>query len=290
MSYPDQRILIVDGDQDAVRFLKRLMRPLGHIQSTWVSSLEQGMALLDEHDFAAVITDLGPGGLDHLVALRRAAPLVPLVVLTRSGDTIASQAIQLGAQESISHAELTTARLSQALRCAIVRKSAELELQRHAHYDQLTGLLNKHRFTRILDQRVAEQPEQPLTLLFLDLNDFKAINDTHGHRAGDVVLSVVGRRLLAATRACDAVARLSGDEFAVLMEGDPSAAAAERIRAAIMAPISHGAHHLVVGVSVGHASFPAQGRTAAALLEQADAAMYGDKRRQKGRTARATSA
>ncbi len=121
-----------------------------------------------------------------------------------------------------------------------------------------------------------------------DLNGFKAINDQHGHHAGDAVLAVVARRLCAALRADDLVARFGGDEFVVVAEGDPAVIPHEvvrRITAALTDPIHVGGLSHQVSAATGTVvALPGDGATAERLLSAADAAMYHDKRREDAHT------
>ena len=168
------------------------------------------------------------------------------------------------------------------------RRRLEAELTHQAYHDALTGLANRARFrdrvVAALD-RAGGSPER-IAVLFLDLDDFKRVNDSFGHAEGDRLLREVGERLLACTRGCDTVARLGGDEFAVLLTNVRDEAgivtAAERITRAMDAPVSLRGALVTVGVSIGiasaaHATYPD------ALLRNADVAMYGAKARGKGR-------
>ena len=114
-------------------------------------------------------------------------------------------------------------------------------------------------------------------LLYLDLDDFKLVNDTLGHEAGDQMLTVVGQRLRAAVKESDTVARIGGDEFTVVLRELPDAATAgkvaQRILEALAAPIWLGGEGRRLGVSVGIAAFPADGLDCDELLRRADAAM-----------------
>jgi diguanylate cyclase (GGDEF)-like protein len=149
-----------------------------------------------------------------------------------------------------------------------------------AMYDELTRLPRRQLlFDRIemLLRRVARH-ETRGAVLFLDLDDFKQVNDTHGHRAGDAVLLEVASRLKKSLRADDTVARVGGDEFVVLLGDmetrDAAGVVAQKLVEAVREPIKRGNLSIVVGLSVGIAMLPEDGQTSEALYENADAAMY----------------
>lgn len=180
---------------------------------------------------------------------------------------------------------------AQRLSLAVARHEREERLYRQAHYDALTGLPNRLLFReRFGDElRRVRDGAQGGALLYLDLDDFKQVNDTLGHAAGDQMLTVIGQRLRACVKESDTVARIGGDEFTVVLRAlsdDWAAAAiAERILGSLSAPIWLGGEGRRVGVSVGIAEFPADGLDGDELLRHADAAMYRAKQRGRGRIA-----
>ncbi|NRP71281.1 putative signaling protein [Ensifer psoraleae] len=164
---------------------------------------------------------------------------------------------------------------------AIERKRAEDRISFMAHHDALTGLPNRVLF----EAQVAGVLEairgrdQWAVLAFLDLDNFKLINDSLGHTAGDDLLKAVAERMRAAVRKSDMVVRVGGDEFILLLNGLPTErdivlSRLEDIRAAIAAPVQLNGRSLQVTCSMGVACFPNQGRTVSELLANADAAMY----------------
>jgi diguanylate cyclase (GGDEF)-like protein len=149
-----------------------------------------------------------------------------------------------------------------------------------ARRDQLTRLGNRLAFDEAIDGGLAQQ--RPLGLISLDLDDFKAVNDTLGHGAGDEVLQLVATRIRKCVRADDLVARIGGDEFTVLRLGATSQGeldeVARDIDAALSAPFTIGSHALDLHASVGIAFAPEDGRDAETLLRHADIALYRAKR------------
>jgi diguanylate cyclase (GGDEF)-like protein/PAS domain S-box-containing protein len=171
------------------------------------------------------------------------------------------------------------------------RKRLESKLIHDALHDPLTGLANRVLLRDHLERALARMGRGPgrVALLFVDLDDFKQVNDSFGHAAGDQILCRVAERLEASIRGEDVVGRQSGDEFAVLlgrvMDEGEAAATAERILGELRRPIGLGGAAIFVGGSIGVAVADAPGTTAEELLIQADAAMYAAKRSGKGRSA-----
>ena len=170
--------------------------------------------------------------------------------------------------------------LSVALCNARLHAELRVQAERNAHdarHDPLTGLPNRTQLQARLAEAVASRCA--VSVLLLDLDRFKPVNDTHGHEAGDQVLRVVAERLRTAVRPGDLVARLGGDEFAVLVaEGSDSGLLAERLQALVASPITFGELVLTVGASVGRATSPQDGTSPEALLRAADDDMYRVKR------------
>src|SRR5439155_5459997 len=155
-------------------------------------------------------------------------------------------------------------------------REAQIQLRQMALYDPLTGLANRAFFHEQLQHAVArrQEPPQETALLFVDLNDFKNVNDRWGHDVGDSVLAALGARIRQAIRAGDAAARLGGDEFAIVLGADVDPAEAvntvERLLQRIGEPIELGRGQLAVTASIGISL----GTDAETMLKEADAAMY----------------
>jgi diguanylate cyclase (GGDEF)-like protein len=164
----------------------------------------------------------------------------------------------------------------------------EEELRHQAFHDPLTGLANRLLFNDRMEHQVSlrRSLDGKVTVLFVDLDDFKNVNDEYGHATGDALLLGVAERLRASLRVGDTVARLGGDEFAVLLaEDDEPALVAQRILHSLDVPFQFGSHRVRVSASVGAASLSTDGvpeRVAEELLRSADVAMYAAKRGRKG--------
>jgi diguanylate cyclase (GGDEF)-like protein len=167
------------------------------------------------------------------------------------------------------------------------QKEAEARIAHMAHHDALTDLPNRTLFGTELESalRWLRRDEQ-LAVLFIDLDNFKNINDTLGHQVGDALLNTVAARLRDCIRETDVIARLGGDEFVVVQTkiGGPNDVAqfARRIREAIMQPYDIDDHHVVVDTSIGIAVAPGDGTTCDELIKNADLALYGAKASGRG--------
>lgn len=191
----------------------------------------------------------------------------------RNGEPVALPTVQLREAEAVGLAITDAARLM-------------ADARHRAQHDPLTGLANRARLDEHLTRRVAAA--QPLALLMLDLDRFKAVNDLYGHAAGDELLRTVARRVRSAIRTDDEAARLGGDEFVVLLAGadaERAAQKAEQLRTLLQQP--YGDIDVPVSASIGVATYPGSGRTASALLAAADEALYRAKHAGKNRVEQA---
>ena len=163
---------------------------------------------------------------------------------------------------------------------------AMADARREARTDELTGLANRRAFNEALASALrGRDDDSRLALLIIDLDNFKAINDALGHHRGDELLALVAPRIQLALRADDFLARIGGDEFAILLDGadgDLAAQIAGRIRAGLRRPLAVATRELVVGASVGIAVFPEDGDEPSELLRRADLAMYDSKAAHSG--------
>jgi diguanylate cyclase (GGDEF)-like protein len=198
------------------------------------------------------------------------APLLTLISEDKITAVVASAACAL----------LVIARFATAVR---EQERAQAQLAYQARCDPLTGLANRS----VLGDRLARAvpaPDDPVAVLYLDLDGFKEINDRYGHAAGDAVLRTVAGRLSQAVREQDLVARLGGDEFVLLCPGvtaDEAARLAERLISDVAWPVPFEGRYLTVGASIGVATRTSQPDEG--LLRVADAAMYEAKRQGRGR-------
>ncbi|MCP4303930.1 MAG: EAL domain-containing protein [bacterium] len=163
------------------------------------------------------------------------------------------------------------------------RAEDQQKLSYLARYDPLTGLINRYMFSDRLQRAItrARRTEELVALMFLDLDDFKTVNDHYGHATGDALLKQVAKRIVGAVRESDSVARIGGDEFTVILENgtrlEDAGQVAEKILDAVAEPYLVGSRELRVTTSIGIAMYPLDGDTSQALLRDADIAMYSAK-------------
>jgi diguanylate cyclase (GGDEF)-like protein len=219
----------------------------------------------------------------RLVFLGVALLTTPTVVVFHTRQPLASRLALLAATAVIGAAVL--ARFVYAVR---EQEAAQRQLAHQASHDQLTGLANRQDFAARLEHSLAAARSggSPPAVLFVDLDGFKPINDTHGHAAGDAVLVEVAKRLIATAHTTDLVARLGGDDFVVLCAGadpDELTLLASRVVEAVAVPIHVDTATLHVDASVGLAVATTGAESSATILRTADAAMYDAKRMGQGR-------
>ena len=269
---------------------------------THVERLPQAVGVLESLRIDAVLLVVAAaggseGGLEELARLRIRAPQVPVVILGEVDDEALSvQALQTGARGFLLMSEARTRLLTTTLYAAqgthrtILELNQAREQARHtATHDMLTGLANRHLFNDRLRQAVetARRSRQQVGVIFLDLDNFKTVNDTLGHAVGDGLLRAVAGHLSNALRGVDTAARFGGDEFAVLLTNlsnpQEAADAARRILDALGNPMRLKNHSMVITASLGIATFPRDGADPEELVEKADTAMYHAKERGRNR-------
>jgi len=285
------RVLLVSSDYRTARLIDELIHATWpHAQlltyPTWDAAAAQ--AVLD-HPGCCILLD-GPSDPGEratedtmmlLEYVRMSAPEVPILLLLEDDDEpLALLAVRDGAQDCLVKSELDAPALRRALTHAIERKRAEAQLAHQALHDQLTGLPNRVLFLDRLSVALerARRSGAQLAVLFLDFDNFKEINDTRGHAAGDRLLAVLGERVGALLRPMDTVARFGGDEFTFLFEDLTSerevVLIADRICQAARQPIDIDGVELSATVSVGIAMVADPTVAPETVIREADAAMY----------------
>ncbi|HEY7698775.1 MAG TPA: diguanylate cyclase, partial [Vicinamibacteria bacterium] len=284
-SLDDLPLLLVAGDEGAaVRVRQSLEEAIPDVAVELAPTLEEALDLVSRASFRAAVVDLegaSGSGLSSLQRLRRAQAALPLVALGALEDEgLRLRAMGAGAQDYLSKAALTGYVVRQSLRYAIERKRTEEKLAYLTHRDPLSGLFNRRLFRERLELAVREAAGQGsgLAVLLLDVDRFKAVNDSLGHGIGDRLLEVVAGRIQDNVKDGDVVARLGGDEFGVLLPNvageEEALEAAQRLLEAMVPPARLGDYEIVVTASIGVALYPDHGETAEEILQRADKAMY----------------
>ena len=286
----DARILIVDDQEPNVSLLKQLLSEAGYTRVSSTMNSREVCALHLENPYDLILLDLQMPGLDGfqvMAALKtnESDSYLPVIVITaQPGHKL--RALQAGAKDFVSKpfdlVEVKT-RIRNMLEVRLLYKKLEnynRTLEQKALYDSMTGLPNRDLFDDRLAHAIALATRHAWTLavMFLDLDRFKCINDTHGHAVGDGVLKEVAKRLLQHARDEDTVCRNGGDEFLyVLMNprgGENIQRIAESLVKAIGQPMDMGELRPVIKASIGIAIYPDNGTTGEQLIRNADAAMY----------------
>jgi len=280
------RVLLVEDDPRTAMMIGEMLRAvwaeglvIAHAQRVSDATQE----LLD-HGATCVLLDLPSeqsAPLAPLEQLHSGAPDAPIIVLSDyADDDLGVAAVKAGAQDYLLKSELNPSVLSRAVRYAVERKHSEVELAHLALHDPLTALPNRtlflDRLTVSLDR--SRRTGAPVAVLFLDVDRFKAINDSLGHPAGDRLLRVLADRFRAMLRPMDTVARFGGDEFTFLFEELESereaVLIAERISHSASLPLSLGDGETSVAVSIGIAMVSDPSVPPDHVIRDADKAMY----------------
>jgi diguanylate cyclase (GGDEF)-like protein len=289
------RVLLVEDDPDDQLLVREMLREAASdAVLTSCDRLAAGLGPITGGLADLVLLDLSlpdARGLDGLRQLRTLAPEVPIVILTGNTDAqIGVDAVQAGAQDYLVKGKVNGDQLARTMRHAVERQRNERHLAELALRDALTGLPNRVLFADRLDHALATTGRlraDELVVMFIDLDGFKAVNDEHGHGAGDELLVQAARRLLGRLRSADTIARLGGDEFVVLCEHvarESALAAAGRVSEALAQPYSLSTCEVTVSASVGVA-IALSHEDSGSLLKRADTAMYDAKRKGPGQTA-----
>lgn len=282
-------VLFVEDNEGDVDLACEYLSEAGTYRLEHVARLTDALDLLSRERVDVVLTDLSlpdAAGLDCVRRLSRAAPDAAVIVLSGQADEqLALQAIEMGVHDYLVKGQVSSDLLRRAVGRARERKRAEQRLARLARTDALTGVANRTAFLDHVALAIsrARRRQSQLALLFVDIDAFKAVNDTYGHDAGDRFLAEVAARMTRCIRPSDVVARLGGDEFGVLLDdvhGTPSVTAVvERVRAEFAAPIVLADTQLPIMASIGIAFLTETESDGRALLAAADTAMYSAKRR-----------
>jgi diguanylate cyclase (GGDEF)-like protein len=294
------RILHLEDDGADRELVALMLREAGlDCKITAVDNRTEFARALEHEVWDIILSDFALPVFDGLQALEiavRMCPNTPFIFVTGTmGEDIAVESLKSGATDYVLKQNIS--RLESAIRRALAERAerlrrqqaeeklaeSEAQLRHLAYHDSLTALPNR----AFLQDRLpgtlvaARRHGQKAALLFIDLDNFKSINDSLGHSIGDLVLKHIGERLLKTARANDIVARLGGDEFVVVLSGmnetTDAAIAANRVRHAIASDFFEQEHLLNTTCSIGISVFPDDGSDSETLLKKADIALFSAK-------------
>lgn len=289
-------LLIVEDDPDDVYLIKEYLNAdQRKIYSySHAKTLSAAISEIQNKQFDLILLDLGlpdSGGLEGLQTLNDFDCAAPIVVLTGVDDNaLGEEAIQMGAEDYLPKKIANTLLLSRSINYAIERHRLVLELKRKAELDPLTDLPNRAMIYDKLDFMIqqSERSGQDFSLVMLDFDKFKQINDTKGHRFGDLLLKAFADRLKNLMRKSDYVSRYGGDEFFMIVSNYDNKAELEELlekkRELMCAPYQFDFEgkkvQQKISISFGVMEWK-QGVSASNMLEQADQAMYSSKRSER---------
>jgi diguanylate cyclase (GGDEF)-like protein len=296
-------VLLVDDDLADRRIIRRtLAENAADVKIVEAVSVEEGLGILQNQSFDVILLDYklpGANGIEMVQKLRSRPDLGSIAIIMMSAsqnEALAVQCIESGAQDFIQKSDLQCLNLHRAIVHA--HKRFELEHKLHQNYlnvkhlaekDPLTGLSNRHHFNQMMDMLIIPggQSQVDIALLVMDLDNFKYINDTLGHDAGDRLLIEFATRVKKLLRRHESFARIGGDEFAIILNGIKSTQqvrlVAQRIHDSLKTPIKLGTAQVDCQASIGAAIYPLQANEKESLIKYADIAMYKAKADGKGK-------
>lgn len=285
------KILVVDDSKTNLALTKASLEKLGH-EVVPVDSGERAIEVFQIMIFDLIILDVVMVTMSGFETARRLREIavenwIPIIFLSGSvDDESIKQGIDAGGDDYLTkpYSEITLAAKVKAMqRIADMRhkliKISE-NLARLSSTDTLTGLYNRLQFDKSIIEKVAaaDRHNDKVALMFIDLDNFKLINDTFGHNIGDLLLKEVAKRFRACLRTDDFIARIGGDEFAVILSGiesiETAGIAAQKIIDVLSADFYLESHNIRIGASIGIACYPSEDTTKDNLLKHADVAMY----------------
>lgn len=280
------RILIVENDNGFIDTVSKHLAGAGFRRTNFLvaKTYEDALACVvkEKVHVALIDYDLMPRtGFELMEELERMGNPVPVIMVAETKDTnIDKGAMSRGAYDYFVKSEIDPEQLERTIRYTVIRRKLEDQLVHAALYDELSELPNRRAFFDRLTQALhrADRHKQEVCLVYIDLNGFKAVNDTYGHQAGDEVIREVGRRLRSSIRRTDTPARLGGDEFACILEDfrdrDAALQVINKIAKTFEKKISAEGHRHDIGGSLGVAVYPEATRSAEMMIQLADEAMY----------------
>jgi len=301
------KVLLIEDNPADIRMIQELVAGVksSNIDLEYTDRLSKALNLIKTEDIDAILLDLSlpdSHGLTTFTRLHSQAQKIPILLLTgRPDEELAIQAVRDGAQDYLVKDQVNGSLLVRAVRYAIERQRlvAQLETAREETHrliliDDLTGIYNRRGFFTLSEQqwKLADRNKEKLVLIYLDLDNLKAINDSQGHRKGDQALITIANLLKSTFRESDIIARMGGDEFAILaIEADANGdRLINRLNERLDEERSPQDFQLPISFSSGYAYYyPEHPRSIDDILSDADSQMYKQKESKKNSTLEKTT-
>jgi diguanylate cyclase (GGDEF)-like protein len=282
--YEERPVVILADDDPSIRLMVRHVLESEDYDIIEAADGLEAIRAVEKHNPALILLDAVMPGLDGFTTCQQIKDKgfkdIPVIMITGLDDDISvERAYEVGAIDFITK-PIKWAVLKHRVRSVIAKVVAERKVKLLAYRDTLTQLPNRLLFADRLEQSLirAARNRDAVALMLIDLDDFKLVNDSFGHDAGDKLIKAIARLLSSSLRRADTVARLGGDEFAVIVEGIDNASDAISIADNLTTILKHNVkidnHETFVSASVGIAVFPEDGVDARTLLKNADTAMF----------------
>jgi diguanylate cyclase (GGDEF)-like protein len=290
------RVLLVEDDEDDFLIIRDLLADIQDSSYiiTWVDTIEKALQIIEQEPFDISLVDYRLGqmtGLDLIQEIKRGNNGFPIILLTGIGDReVDMAAMQAGAADFLMKGQLDARILERTIRYAIEHNHIVKSLNELTILDELTGLYNRREMKRLMDQELErfKRNGHPFSVIMLDIDHFKPVNDTYGHLTGDQVLKQLAILLKNRVRIIDQCARYGGEEFVIILpetSKERAAIVAESIRE-IVAQSRFNCNQecgnqvqIEISISLGVAELPSDGMCNQAILAAADRVLYKAKKR-----------
>ncbi len=289
--YEERPVVILADDDPSIRLMVRHVLESEDYDIIEAADGLEAIKAVEKHNPALVLLDAVMPGIDGFTTCQQIKDKgykdIPVMMITGlDDDASVERAYDVGAIDFITK-PIKWAVLKHRVRSVVAKVIAERKVQLLAYRDTLTQLPNRLLFADRLEQAVirADRHREAMALMLVDVDDFKLVNDSFGHDAGDKLIKAIGQLLLRSLRRADTVARLGGDEFAVIVEGidgpEDAISIADNLTTILEHNVKLDDQETFTSASVGIAVFPYDGKDARTLLKNADTAMFRAK--EKGR-------
>jgi two-component system cell cycle response regulator len=286
------RILLIEDDEDDYHLLRDCLREQDNhsaFELDWVMTYQAGLKDIERGDHDVYLIDhyLGAySGLDLLKEAVQAGCQAPVIIVTGQSDRRIDQAaLTAGAMDYLVKGNLDGQLLERSIRYALERSRLLKKIRELAVRDALTGLYNRRELHRFLEYEIikSKRYDHAFSLLLMDIDHFKEINDQYGHRVGDEILQQVAQVLINQTRGCDLPARYGGDEFIIVLPETPAVqgwVGAERLRKVVesvnfqITDEKGELERIEITMSMGLAGYPGDSEVGEQLIDLADQALY----------------